>query len=106
MFCNLDGKKLSLLQAELHAFQKLSNESKKNVSTKGLEAEVLKPLPDILDFTLKQNDANTAAASTAVGNDEPLLPEVPPNSVEPVERSISVYDDDFLSAETEDIELF
>jgi hypothetical protein len=30
------------------------------------------------------------------------LPEAPPNSVEPVERALSTYDDDFLSAEVDD----
>ena len=32
------------------------------------------------------------------------LPDVPPNNVEPVKTNL--YEDDFLSAETEEIELF
>ena len=31
------------------------------------------------------------------------LPEAPPNSVEPVERALSTYDDDFLSLEVDEI---
>ena len=89
----------------------MSKESrKKTVSTPkttttstAADEEGLKPLPDILNFVLQQNEGSGATTQTG---DESTLPDVPPNSVEPVERSVSVYDDDFLSAETEDIELF
>ncbi len=97
------SKKASFFQAELHAFKKLAKESKKKTSPSASTSasEELKPLPDILNFVLQQNRSNDASATDELG-----LPDVPPNSVEAVERSVSVYDDDFLSAETEDIELF
>ena len=52
----------------------------------------------------KPNQVTISAAANG-GADHGSL-DVPPNSVEPVERTLSVYEDDFLSAETEDIELF
>ncbi len=81
------------------------------------EEEDLKPLPDILSLITKQSpggddfsqiatSSSSAAATSGSGCDDLGLPDVPPNSVEPVERTISVYEDDFLSAETEDIDLF
>ena len=82
------------------------------------DGEELKPLPDLLSFITRQlNDkksaeddrqlqAAAAAISSANGDDDHGSLDVPPNSVEPVERTLSVYEDDFLTAETEDIELF
>ena len=83
----------------------------------GDDDEELKPLPDLLSFVTRQlkeksteDDRQLQAAAAAIssangGADHGSL-DVPPNSVEPVERTLSVYEDDFLSAETEDIELF
>ncbi len=115
----------------MDAFQKLSKQKQKKKSRnrkkteQGAAAaedqedeEELKPLPDLLSFVTRQlkensgeNDRQLQAAAAAIssangGDDHGSLLDVPPNSVEPVERTLSVYEDDFLTAETEDIELF
>jgi hypothetical protein len=118
--------KFLVSKAELDAFQKLSkSKAKKKSRSRGPkkmeeEEEELKPLPDILslitskipgkmspDVSQTTTSSSSATATSGSGGCDDLgLPDVPPNSVEPVERTISVYDDDFLSAETEEIELF
>ena len=111
----------------MDAFQKLSkSKAKKKSRSRGPkkmeeEEEELKPLPDILslitsripggdtmspDISQTATSSSSAAATSGSGCDDLGLPDVPPNSVEPVERTISVYEDDFLTAETEEIDLF
>jgi len=71
----------------------------------------VKPLPDILStiskkFEASSSSSNAGAEESSGKQPEPFAePEAPPNSVERVERSNSVYEDDEFHCETEDIEL-
>ena len=96
--------------AELEAFKKLSKNMKKVQNTQQNQQQDgasgdsdLKPLPDILTcISQKMSETANSGTQKSESFDEP---NAPPNSVE---RTLSSYDDDFLSteADTEDIELF
>ena len=100
--------------SELEAFKKLSKNMKKVQNHQNQQENQqpgasgdsdLKPLPDILTC-ISQRMKNTEDSSEIQQKSESFdEPNAPPNSVE---RTLSSYDDDFLSTEvdTEDIELF
>ena len=99
--------------AELEAFKKLSKNMKKvqnsSQQQEGASGDSdLKPLPDILtciNQRMKNEDVGSINSENQQKSESFDEPNAPPNSVE---RTLSSYDDDFLSteADTEDIELF
>ena len=111
---------------ELEQFKKFSQKKKSKEPSRDCEMSEeplgdgdLKPLPDILTCITKQIAQDSAEVPTTSSNKSSSKaknkdldafdePEAPPNSVERPERSISAYEDEFLSTgvETEDIELF
>ena len=94
-------------KAELEAFKKINKKKQEEDAAAMANASStadLKPLPDILTCITQRR--KSAENNEKMKNNEVFdEPNAPPNSVE---RTLSAYDDDFLSteADTEDIELF